>query len=149
MSGEERTTYGWVLRASCLPCTSLGLTGLGGGCCCHRLAEHGMQTMLPRATHCSVVEQVGPGSVRLRAVCTPWSLTSCLGSWDTVAWDGGCSLFLNMAQATLCLPASISWLLVRFFFLLAISPHHINHLSLVTPILGQDGSNGLGQVGQC
>lgn len=49
-----------------------------------------------------------------------------------MAWDGGCSLFLNMAQVVLCLPASISWLLVRFFFLLAISPHHINHLSLVT-----------------
>lgn len=41
MSGEGRTTNGWILRASCLPCTSSGRAGLGGRCC-HRLAEHGM-----------------------------------------------------------------------------------------------------------
>lgn len=85
--------------------------------------------MLPRATHLSGVELAGPGSVRLRAM----SLTSCVGSRDTMAWDGGCSLFLSVAQVILCLPA-LSWLLVRFFFLLAISPHHINHLSLVTQV---------------
>lgn len=35
---EWRTVYGWILRAPCLICTTLGLTALGRRCCCY-LAE--------------------------------------------------------------------------------------------------------------
>lgn len=69
---------GWILRASCLPCTSTGLTALGGRWWCHHLAERETESWgvnhLPKVTELlSGGARFGPGSVGLGSSFPVWS----------------------------------------------------------------------------
>ena len=165
MGWRRRTMHRGILSAPLLYSHPLGFTALKGKPCCHLAKQEtvsqevkncvsGSEPHLLRSLSFSVVEPgfelglLGSGALvcishhgasftELRALTGSWwimALCVCVRvcvcwEWEEVAY------FLSTWPKPYCSPTANSCLLVQLSFLLAVFPHHIHCLSLVTQLL--------------